>query len=112
MDKWRQMTFLAKMELKGSSVNLLLCWLALSFFGILILFEISTRLMEGNVGVQYDIILLYGLGFGPFLFRAKHFKYLKISHHLQASPTLIMQSQLPIPKDILVRSRFIIYLGY
>src|SRR5699024_932554 len=48
----------------------------------------------------------------PFLFRAKHFKYNKVSGNLWASPTFIMQSQLPIPKKTLFKSRFIIYAVY
>lgn len=110
MKTWKQALWLAKFEWKVSAVNIFLCWIILSVIGLLYLTSFSGYLENNYVG--FDIAFLLGFSAAPYWFRSKHFQYKEVSDHLHASPVLIMQTQLPIPKDVLAKSKLITYLAY
>lgn len=108
----KQSVWLARLELKHSILNLVLSWIVLTAFSTLILYEIAMKYSQGEGGLQYDLIFCFVLGLAPYWFRNKHFQYNKQSNNVWASPTLIMQSILPVPKKALFQSRMIIYFAY
>lgn len=110
MKSWKQAFWLAKSEWKVSIVNIFLSWLILTIVTLIFLTSFNRYMEENYIG--FDIFFLLVFSFGPFLFRSKYFQYKNVSGHIWASPTLIMQAQLPIPKDILAKSRLIIYFAY
>src|SRR5690625_134521 len=110
MKIWKQALWLANFELKASIVNILLCWFVLSFLGLIFLTSFNGYVENNYVG--FDIFFLLIFSYAPYWLRSRHFQYQKISDRLYASPTWIMQRQLPIPKEILIKSRFLIYLAY
>lgn len=110
MKTWKQALWLAKFEWKVSAVNIFLCWIILSAIGLFYLTSFSGYLENNYVG--FDIAFLLSFSAAPYWFRSKHFQYKEVSDHLHASPVLIMQTQLPIPKDVLAKSKLITYLAY
>lgn len=109
METWKNAIWLAKVELKKSIVNLLLAWFtfSLAIFIVLMLYN-----NFNSPDPYHDVIFLILLTSGPFWLRNKAFKYQKMTDKLWFSPTIPMQLQLPISKDILVKSRLIIYTAY
>ncbi len=103
---------LAQLELKHSLLNLLLCWGVVTIFGTMMGYEVGLKYVQGEDGIQYDIVFCLVLGLVPYWFRSKHFQYHKQAGEVWASPSLIMQSMLPIPKKVLFQSRLLIYLVY
>ncbi|MEI3611217.1 hypothetical protein [Pseudogracilibacillus sp. SO30301A] len=110
MKMWKQAFWLAKFEWKVSAVNIFLCWLILTMVSLLFLTSFSRYIRENYI--VFDIFFILAFSIAPSWLRSKHFQYQKVSEQIWASPTLIMQSQLPIPKDSVVKSRLIIYLAY
>ena len=102
MKSWKQAFWLAKSEWKVSIVNIFLSWLILTIVTLIFLTSFNRYMEENYIG--FDIFFLLVFSFGPFLFRSKYFQYKKVSGHIWASPTLIMQAQLPIPKNIRKRT--------
>jgi len=110
MNTWKQAFWLAKFELKASIANIFLCWFILSILGFLFLTSFNDYLENNYAG--FDIFFLLIFSYAPYWLRSSHFQFKKLSDHMYASPTLIMQIQLPIPKDALIKSRLIVYLAY
>lgn len=110
METWKQALWLAKFELRKSAVNIFSCWIVLSIFAFIYLTSFKNYLESNYVG--FDIFFLFIFIFAPFWLRPKHFQYKKISGHVYASSTLVMQTQLPIPKIALAKSRLLIYIAY
>lgn len=109
MTEWKDAYWLAKVELKTSIVNLLLGWVIFSVGTaiVLILYNNFT-----SPDPYHDIIFLILVSSGPFLLRKSAFKYQQGSDKLWVSPTVPMQLQLPISKNILAKSRLITYTAY
>ena len=110
MKIWREAWVLAKHELHASAIQMLISWLLLSCLGLLFLTSFTSYLDENYIG--FDIMFLFLFSYGPYLTKARHFQYNKVFGRVWASPVLVMQLQLPIPLNILVRSRLLIYLTY
>lgn len=110
MNTWKEAILLAKFELKSSQAQLFLCWLILTILSLIFLTSFKGYVEENYIG--FDIFFLLVISFGPFWFRSKQFQYRRISNRLWASPVLIMQNELPIPKEVIAKSRLIIYLAY
>lgn len=66
--------------------------------------------IESNIGIDVIFIMLFL--FFPSWMKAKENQIQKVSGDLWASPTFIMLNQLPISKDILVKSRVLAYSLY
>jgi len=109
MTEWKEAFWLAKIELKKSIANLLL---ALFTFSLAIFIVLMLYNNFNSPDPYHDVIFFILLSSGPFWLRNKAFKYQKMTDKLWFSPTIPMQLQLPISKDILVKSRLIIYIAY
>ncbi|MEI3611216.1 hypothetical protein [Pseudogracilibacillus sp. SO30301A] len=109
MTEWKDAYWLAKVELKKSLVNLLLGWIIFSVATFIVLILYNNM---NSPDPYHDIIFLILVSSGPFWLRNKAFKYQQGSDKLWFSPTIPMQLQLPISKNILVKSRLITYTAY
>ncbi len=109
MREWKEAYWLAKFELKKSIANLLLGWIAFSIaiFIVLILYN-----NINSPDPYHDIVFLILVSSGPFWLRKRAFKYQQGSDKLWFSPTIPMHLQLPISKDIIIKSRLITYAAY
>lgn len=110
MQDWKQGFGLAKFELRESKGSLIL---SLLFF--LLMFSsfrssLPSYIENGFVGYDFFFILIFSVA--TFWAKPKAFQSNKINSELQASPILVMQSQLPIKREVLVKSRFIIHFFY
>lgn len=110
MDTWKQALGLANMELKTTPIRLIFCWTFLPLCSLIFLTSFQGYLENNYIGFDLFFIILFS--FAPFWLKPKHFQYSKVYDHIWASPVLLMQLQLPIPKNALVKSRLIIYLVY
>lgn len=110
MNTWKQTLRLASLELKTSPIRLILCWTFLPLFCLIFLTGFQSYLDNHYMG--YDAFFIILFSFAPYYFKSQFFQYRKVYDHLWASPVLLMQLQLPIPKNILVKSRLVIYLVY
>lgn len=109
MPEWKHAYWLAKVELKKSIVNLLLGWIIFSVVTLIVLILYNNF---NSPDPYHDIIFLILVSSGPFLLRNRVFKYQQGSDKLWFSPTVPMQLQLPISKDIIIKSRLITYAAY
>src|SRR5690625_2986782 len=110
MNTWKSAWQLAKHELQASALQLLICWFFLSVFSLLFLMSFNTYITNNYFSFDFMFICLFS--FGPYLLKVRHFQYKKVFDQIWASPVLVMQLQLPIPLNTIVRSRLLIYLCY
>src|SRR5699024_8634034 len=110
MQDWKQAFWLAKFELSESKrvfINLFL------YFSLFIVVFVTTSYAVGDFyfgGLDVFFLLLFT--YVPVWIRPKAFQYQKTGTGMWASPAVMMQTQLPIPKKIITKSRFIIYFIY
>ncbi len=110
MNGWKQAFTIAKLELKASVFSFLF---ALAFVLFLIYTLVSTfDAYMDNRFVFFDLIFILIFSFAPVWMTPKDFQIQKINGDLMASPILVMQNQLPISQEVLVKSRFIIHFFY
>src|SRR5690625_3461584 len=110
MNDWKKATSLARFELSISAVHFLLVFIV----SIIMASFIGTTL-EGyleNVGTIFDIFFIILFSVSPSLFKPTATQYQKVSGDLWASHIFIMQKQLPIQENVLIKSRFIIHFTY
>src|SRR5690625_4670586 len=117
MEQWKRAFRLATFELTASPLHLLTLYILspilLLFIGLFMVSPILDAYFEKNyVGIDFLFILLFTLV--PAWSRPNKFQLQQIDsdHDLWASPTLVMQLQLPIPKETLIKSRLVIYFFY
>ncbi|WP_100009738.1 hypothetical protein [Lentibacillus sediminis] len=105
MQTRRQVWELAVLELKNISIKAAFYFILISIFSSFILVTFSH--IESNIAIDVIFIMLFL--FYPSWMKAKEIQMQKISGDLWASPTFIMLNQLPISKDMLVKSRMLAY---
>jgi len=110
MNTWKQAYWLAMFELKQSKLNLLLLliFLPLIILGFIASFE--SYLDLNFVGIDFYFILSFT--FAAAWTKPKYFQVQQLNDELVASPTVVMLQQLPISKELIIKSRFIIYFIY
>lgn len=110
MKNWQQAFWLAKFELKESKLSFLflLLFYLLMTLGFISSFE--SYLDANFVGI--DLIFIICFTYAAIWARPKHFQVRQVNDELVASPALFALQQLPITKDLIVKSRFIIYFVY
>lgn len=110
MKCWKEALWLAKFELKESKLSFLFLLLFFPFItlGIITMFE--SYLDINFVGIDFFFILSFT--FFAIWTKPKYFQVQQLSDELVVSPAMFMLQQLPVGKDIIVKSRFIIYFVY
>lgn len=110
MENWKQAIWLAKFELKASPTSILKIVLALflstEFFAITF-----SNYLDHKI-VMFDIFFIMAFGFVIPIMKPKVFQYQKVGDNVWASPNFLLLYKLPISKDVLIKSRFIIYFAY
>lgn len=110
MGGWSLAWRLAWMELRTSlrtTAFLLVIYSAMSV-GFATVFEVYAR---GDLFI-YDLMFLFIFLLFPAWMKGKDFQVIRIGHDLWTSPAIVMLQQLPITKETIVKSRFLIYLSY
>lgn len=107
MNEWKQAYRLAAFELKASMKSFLLTlafYIAMSLI-VMVSFDIY---LEGKFKF-FDLLFLLIFFMFPSWMKSKEFQMQKMDGDLWTSPSIIMLQQLPIPRNIIVKSRFIIH---
>lgn len=107
MKEWKQAYRLAAFEMKASMKSFLMIfvfYIAMS----LIFMQALDVYMEGDFKF-FDLMFLLIFFMFPAWMKNKEFQMQKIDGNLWSSPSIIMLQQLPIPKNTIVKSRFIIH---
>lgn len=110
MDTWKEALWLAKFELKKSLKSFFMFIVALLFLSIFFTTTMPEYLEKGLVGLDLFFLIAFGTVAGWV--KQKEFQLQKMSGDLWASPFFITLNQLPITRDVLAKSRFIIYFIY
>ncbi|MBP1970974.1 MFS family permease [Virgibacillus natechei] len=110
MRDWKQAYWLAKFEWKSSIKAFIWTFLFFTVIALFFLESFSAYLDNDYVGFDVLFIILFALA--PSWLRSKEFQIQKISGELWASPSLIMLTQLPLSKNVVTKSRFIVYFAY
>ncbi|MDE4084593.1 hypothetical protein PO902_05965 [Planococcus maritimus] len=107
MNDWNQAYRLAAFEIKASLRNLLLI---LAFYiAMSLIFMMSFDVyLEGDFK-GFDIMFLLVFFMFPAWMKGKEFQMQKMDGNLWSSPPIIMLQQLPISRNTIVKSRFLIH---
>lgn len=107
MKEWKQAFWLAGIEWRNSARHAVISYI-LYFLYIVIIFTFLP-ILEGGTTVGGDILFIIFFLLFPVWMKPKETNIQKISGEIWASPSLVMFQQLPIRKDVIVKSRFIFY---
>src|SRR5699024_6761115 len=107
---WKHVLLLAKFELNVSKMNVLFTMVFFLFVSTGLKSSYGTYLDKGFVLV--DLLYLVMFTAGALWTKPKELQVQRIHNELLAQLTFIMQNQLPVPTDALIKSRFIIYFVY
>lgn len=110
MKSWQQAFWLAKFELKNSKLSFLYLLLFYPLITLGFISNFESYLDVNFVGIDFFFILLFT--FAAIWMKPKQFQIQQMNDKLVASPAMFMLQQLPITKDLIVKSRFIIYFIY
>lgn len=110
MKNWKQAYFLTKFEMSRSKRAFLFLFVFTGLITLGILSSTEGYLEKNYVGLDLIFIIMFTVG--PVWAKPKHFQIQQMNTNLIASPAVIMLNQLPINKDIIVKSRFIIHFIY
>ncbi|MFD2045301.1 hypothetical protein ACFSTA_16575 [Ornithinibacillus salinisoli] len=107
LGSWKQAKSIAFLEWKMSFWK--------SIFSLLIVFTVYTSLIlftysmsDRAVGIA-DVLFILLFTFVPTWCKPKEFQYQQINGNLWASPSIVMIQNLPITKDVIIKSRLILY---
>src|SRR5690625_1887268 len=110
MNDCKQAFSIAKLELKASVLSFLFALTFVSFITFALATSMDSYMDNGYAG--FDLLFILIFTFGPVWTKPKDFQLQKIYGGLLASPVLVMQNQLPIRTEVLVKSRFIVHFFY
>lgn len=110
MYNWQQAWWLAKFELKASKLSFLLLLFIYPLFTLSIIASFNEYLDMNFVGI--DLIFILSFTFAPIWTKPKQFQLQKMGSGLMAAPTVFICQQLPITRNVIIKSRFIIYFVY
>ncbi len=110
MNRWQQAFRLSKFELIHSKKSILFLLFLLAPYSFFLTMSIGSYLEEHFM--LYDIFFLLTFGVAAIWAKPKEYQYQKLSDNMWAQPFTVFLNQLPIPREIVVRSRFIIYFIY
>jgi hypothetical protein len=109
MHSWKQAFSAAKLELKASALHFLFAFVFILFFIFILVKSFDSYMTDGFAGFDFIFILLFT--FAPAWMMPKFFQ-VQIIGNVLASPVMVMQNQLPITREVLVKSRLIIHCFY
>lgn len=107
MNEWKQAYRLASFELKASMKNLLLIMVFYIAMSLIVMLSFDIYL-QGEFR-YFDLLFLLIFFLFPAWMKNKEFQMQKLSGDLWTVPSMVMLQQLPISKEVIVKSRFIIH---
>ncbi|MDO6450177.1 hypothetical protein [Oceanobacillus profundus] len=110
MKEWKQAFWLAGTEWKNFSKHAVFTY-TLCLLYIVIVFAFLP-IFEGGTTIVGDILFIVIFLLFPAWIKPKESHVQKISGEIWASPSFIMLQQLPIRKNVIVKSRFIFHSFY
>lgn len=110
MHAWKQAYWLAGFELKARLKYSLLVLAFYTFLGFICLFSFDHYMADNFYA--FDLIFLLLFIMFPAWMKPKIFQMQKMDGDLWTVPAVIMLQQLPVPKTVIVKSRFIIHSAY
>lgn len=110
MRNWQQAWGLATFELQASKLSFLFLLFIYPLFTLGIITSFDEYLDMNFVGI--DLIFILSFTFAPIWTKPKQFQIQKMGSGLMAAPTVFMCQQLPITRNVIIKSRFIIYFIY
>lgn len=107
MQTWKQAFSLAMFEVRASWRSLPLLFFVLVFL-TMVLFEIF---LKSDTGLKfiYDFVFILLFGTVPAWIKPKEFQFQKLENDFWGTAYFIFLNQLAIPKEVLIKSRFINY---
>lgn len=109
MESWKQALWLMKFELNASKKSIFSTVITFIVFFMYIVYSLEKGIDGGAISMVYDIFFGSFFWFAVVWSKPKEFQYQKLAGDFWGLPYFIMLKQLPIPKDILIRSRFLQY---
>src|SRR5690554_817020 len=109
MREWKQAFSIAKLELKASLLSFLFALAFVLFITAIIASTLDSYLDNGYAG--FDLLFILIFTFAPVWTKRKEFQ-IQMIRNLLVSPIVVMQNQLSITKEVLVKSRFIVHFFY
>lgn len=110
MQEWKQACSLAKLELKASGLALLFAFIFVLLIISSLVSSLDSYLGNGYVGYDFFFVLVFSIA--AIWTKPKDFQIQKINGNFSASPLLVMQKQLPIKQEVIIKSRFIVHFFY
>lgn len=110
MNNWKKALSLSRFELSTGAAYFLLQF----FIAIFIAVFLGTAFIRdlSNKSIAFDIFFLTLFSIFPAWLKSKNSQYQRVTGELWASPVFIMQKQLAIDEDIIIKNRFIIHFAY
>lgn len=109
MNPWKKAFQLSLLELRESTRGFLTLIFFYAIITLYLIISMPSYLEKNFLGV--DILFLIAFSLAPTWARPKHFQIQK-SQHGFIVPSVIMLQHLPIPKDIILKSRIIVHSLY
>lgn len=107
MKEWKQAYQLAAFELKASRRSILL--ILLFYITMSIIFMMSFDIYLEEEFMFFDLLFLMIFFMFPSWMKSKEFQMQKMDGDLWTVPSIIMLQQLPVSKNVIIRSRFVIH---
>lgn len=107
MNEWKQASRLAAFELKASMKSLITIFVFYIAMSMLVLMTFDLYL-EGEFRF-FDLLFLVIFFLFPAWMKSKEFQMQKMDGDLWTAPSIVMLQQLPIPKGVIVKSRFVVH---
>ena len=107
MNEWKQAYQLAAFEMKASMRNILL--ILLFYIAMSLIFMMSFDIYLEEKFMFFDLLFLLVFFMFPSWMKSKEFQMQKIDGDLWTVPSIIMLQQLPVSKNVIIKSRFIIH---
>jgi len=104
--------WLAKFEMKAQLKGIFWMLFLLVFLTMFFVTALPMYLAEGVGATFFDLAFIVVFGMAVAWIKPKEFQYQKIGDEIWGSPFFIALNQLPITKNELVNSRYIIFFSY
>lgn len=107
MSEWKQASRLAAFELKASMKSLITIFIFYIAMAMIVMMSFDLYL-EGEFRF-FDLLFLVIFFLFPAWMKGKEFQMQKMDGDLWTAPSIVMLQQLPIPKGVIVKSRFVVH---
>lgn len=110
MEEWKQAAALAKYELRRSKVAVIQLAFMLITYILVVVFSAPIVVEKGFF--LFDLFFLIFIGMAATWAKPKDFQINKMKNGSWGTPYFALLHQLPIPRKVLIKNRFIIYFVY